>query len=97
MNLAKDTRLNNIFRQVPLFSQLKDDEISCLEQGEEMWLMQDEEFITEGKVAESFYVLLEGQVRVTKKVAENEMVVASHGSGTFLGEVPMLKVWRRLD
>ena len=36
-------------------------------------------------------MLLEGQVRVTKVVGENkETIVASHGSGTFLGEVPIL-------
>ena len=36
-------------------------------------------------------MLLEGQVRVTKKVAApKEIAVASHGPGTFLGEVPIL-------
>jgi CRP-like cAMP-binding protein len=50
-----------------------------------------EEFITEGEPGENFYVLLEGQVRVTKKVAENkEISVASHVPGTFFGEVPIL-------
>lgn len=84
-------RLNDILRQVPLFAQLNDNEITCLEQGEELWLPQGEAFITEGEAAENFYVLLEGQVRVTKKVDENkEISVASHGSGTFLGEVPIL-------
>lgn len=83
--------LLNILRQVPLFAQLKDEELRCVEQGEEMWLEPGEEFITEGKSAESFYILLKGEVRVTKKVAENkETAVAHHGAGTFLGEVPIL-------
>jgi signal transduction histidine kinase len=83
--------LNNTLRQVPLFAQLRDDELSCVQQGEELWLSSGEEFITEGQPAENFYVLLKGQVRVTKKVADNkETIIASHGSGTFLGEVPIL-------
>jgi signal transduction histidine kinase len=89
--MVETSRLNNILRQVPLFAQLKDSEITCLEQGEELWLPQGEAFITEGEAAENFYVLLEGQVRVTKEVGENKQtIVASHGSGTFLGEVPIL-------
>ena len=83
--------LNNTLRQVPLFAQLRDDELRCVQQGEELWLSSGEEFITEGQPAENFYVLLKGHVRVTKKVADNkETIIASHGSGTFLGEVPIL-------
>jgi signal transduction histidine kinase len=83
--------LNNTLRQVPLFAQLRDDELKCVQQGEELWLSSGEEFITEGQPAENFYVLLKGHVRVTKKVADDkETIIASHGSGTFLGEVPIL-------
>ena len=70
--------LNNIPRQVPLFAQLKDDELRCREQGEEIWLEPGEEFITEGQPAENFYVLLKGQVRVTKKVSKNKETSVAH-------------------
>ena len=43
--------LNNTLRQVSLFAQLKDDELRCLEQGEELWLSPGEAFITEGQPA----------------------------------------------
>jgi signal transduction histidine kinase len=83
--------LNNTLRQVPLFAQLRDDELRCVQQGEELWLSSGEEFITEGQPAENFYILIEGQVRVTKKISANkETFIASHDSGTFLGEVPIL-------
>src|SRR5216684_5282581 len=85
-----DTVLNATLRKVPLFAELKDDELRCVEQGEELWLSLGEEFITEGEPAENFYVLLEGQVRVTKKLAENKEIAIVHGPGTFLGEVPIL-------
>jgi signal transduction histidine kinase len=85
-----DTVLNATLRKVPLFAQLKDDELRCVEQGEELWLSLGTEFITEGKPAENFYVLLEGQVRVTKKMAENKEIANVHGPGAFLGELPIL-------
>jgi signal transduction histidine kinase len=88
---TENSKLNDILRQVPLFAQLSDNELMCLEQGEELWLPPGAAFIIEGEAAENFYVLLEGQVRVSKKIGENkEIRVASHGPGTFLGEVPIL-------
>ena len=54
-------------------------------------LQSGEEFITEGKPADYFYVLLSGRVQVSKKLSnKNEVNVATHGAGTFLGEVPIL-------
>ena len=47
-----DTVLNATLRKVPLFAELKDDELGCFEQGEELWLSPGEEFITEGQPAE---------------------------------------------
>ncbi len=85
-----DTALNATLRKVPLFAELKDDELRCVQQGEELWLSPGEEFITEGQPAENFYVLLQGQVRVTKKLAATKEIAISHGPGTFLGEVPIL-------
>jgi signal-transduction protein with cAMP-binding, CBS, and nucleotidyltransferase domain len=54
----ENTKLNDTLRQVPLFAQLSDSELTCLEQGEELWLPQGAAFITEGEPAENFYVLL---------------------------------------
>ena len=85
-----DTVLNATLRKVPLFAELKDDELRCVEQGEELWFSPGTEFITEGGPAENFYVLLEGQVRVTKKMAENKEIAIVHGPGDFLGELSIL-------
>jgi signal transduction histidine kinase len=78
--------------RIPLFSKLNDEEIRrCIDSSDELFLQIGEEFITEGKPADYFYVLLSGTVQVTKKVSDkNEVNVASHGAGTFLGEVPIL-------
>jgi signal transduction histidine kinase len=78
--------------RIPLFSKLNEEEIRrCIDSSDELFLQSGEEFITEGKPADYFYVLLAGTVQVTKKVSDkNEVNVASHGAGTFLGEVPIL-------
>jgi signal transduction histidine kinase len=78
--------------RIPLFSKLNEEEIRrCIDSSDELFLQSGEEFITEGKPADYFYVLLSGTVQVTKKVSDkNEVNVASHGAGTFLGEVPIL-------
>jgi signal transduction histidine kinase len=89
--MTEKTKLNDTLRKVPVFAQLSDNELVCLKQGEELWLPPGAAFINEGEAAENFYVLLEGHVRVSKKIGENkEIRVASHGPGTFLGEVPIL-------
>ncbi len=46
--------LNNTLRQVPLFAKLRDDELRCIDKGEEIWLEPRGEFITEGEPAEIF-------------------------------------------
>lgn len=78
--------------RIPLFSKLNEEEIRrCIDSSDELLLQSGQEFISEGKTADYFYVLLSGSVQVTKKLSDkNEVNVASHGAGTFLGEVPIL-------
>jgi signal transduction histidine kinase len=78
--------------RIPLFSKLNEEEIRrCIDSSDELLLQSGEEFISEGKPADYFYVLLSGSVQVTKKLSDkNEVNVASHGAGTFMGEVPIL-------
>lgn len=78
--------------RIPLFSKLNEEEIRrCIDSSDELLLQSGQEFISEGKTADYFYVLLSGSVQVTKKLSDkNEVNVASHGAGTFMGEVPIL-------
>jgi len=78
--------------QIPLFSKLNEEDIRrCIDSSEELLLRSGQEFITEGKPADYFYVLLSGRVQVSKKISDkNEVNVATHGAGTFMGEVPIL-------
>jgi CRP-like cAMP-binding protein len=44
----------------------------------------------EGDAATCFYVILEGEVRVSKTYGSQEVVMAVHTPGKFFGEVPLL-------
>jgi signal transduction histidine kinase len=78
--------------RIPLFSKLNEEEIGrCINSSDELLLQSGEEFITEGKPADYFYVLLSGRVQVTKKFSDkNEANLGTLGAGKYMGEVPIL-------
>jgi signal transduction histidine kinase len=77
-------------RQVPLFAALKEDDSACIEQTEEWRLAAGEVLLREGDPAEHFFVLLEGEISVSKKHGDQQIVVARYRPGSFFGEVPLL-------
>ena len=80
----------NLLRKVPLFANLKGEDKVCIEETEEWRLPAGEMLVEEGKRAEYFFVLLEGEMSVWKKHAEQDVVVARNRPGAFFGEVPLL-------
>jgi CRP-like cAMP-binding protein len=79
--------------RIPLFSKLNEEEIRrCTDSSsEELFLQSGEEFITEGKNADYFYVLLSGTVQVTRKVSDkNEASLGTLGVGKYMGKVLLL-------
>jgi signal transduction histidine kinase len=78
-------------RQVPLFATTPDDQLRWVtEQGTEVWLSPGEILLSEGEPADYWYVLLEGEVRIMKKMAEQEALIDTLYAGTFFAEVPIL-------
>lgn len=78
-------------RQVPLFKDLADEPLRRIcEQGDSLWVEAGEQLLSEGELANYFYVLLEGEVRVTKRVGPDDMRIATYDPGTFFAEVPIL-------
>jgi CRP-like cAMP-binding protein len=57
----------NLLHQVPLVANLKDEDKVCIEETEEWRLSAGEMLVEEGKRAEYFFVLLEGEMSVWKK------------------------------
>jgi CRP-like cAMP-binding protein len=80
----------NLLRKVPLFASLKDEDRVCIEETEEWRLPAGEMLVKAGEPAEHFFVLLEGEISVSKKHGDQEIVVARYRPGAFFGEVPLL-------
>ena len=75
-----------LLRKVPLFANLKDEDKVCIEETEERQLAAGEMLFQEGEQAKNFFVLLEGEISVSKKHG----VVARNRPGAFFGEIPLL-------
>ena len=77
-------------QKLPLFAGVSPEESGCLEQGEEIAVAAGETIAGEGDPAIYFYVILEGEIRVTKTYGNQKVVMAVHTAGKFFGEVPLL-------
>jgi signal transduction histidine kinase len=75
---------------VPLFSQLDDSRRKCLSTGTEVRFATGETVVSEGDPSNFFYVMLEGEVRVTKFFGEQEIFLATRVPEEFFGEIPIL-------
>lgn len=76
----------------PLFEHIAQEQLQCMSfvrEGVEVRLHPGELLVAEGDPAD-FYVLLDGELQVTKHVGEREMMLTIHKPGTFFGEIPML-------
>jgi signal transduction histidine kinase len=77
--------------QQELFPKLSDDELAHLaEHGRQLQLSPGEVIFKEGDPTYHFYVVLEGQVQITKQVSSKERVLTIHEPGEFTGEISML-------
>ena len=75
---------------VPLFAQLDDSQRECLSRGTEVRFARGEIILRESDSSNFFYVMLEGELRVTKFFGEQEIFLATRVPGEFFGEIPIL-------
>jgi CRP-like cAMP-binding protein len=59
-------------------------------QGSEKFVPAGEVNGREGEPVEHLYVILEGELRITKEVTGGEMVINTYTPGAFFSEVPLL-------
>jgi len=84
-------------RLTPLFGGLPDDQLDRLaDMGEIVDLAAGEALITEGDEADALYVVLEGEMDVTKRAGRSTIPVARVGPGALQGELAALEGGRRL-
>ena len=78
-------------RLAPLFAHFTDEQMCWLaENSSELHLHPGEKFVTQGDPANYFYVLLEGELCLTKNVGNREIYVHTYEAGTIFGEMSLL-------
>jgi signal transduction histidine kinase len=78
-------------RRIPLFEDLPDDALrEVAGQGLEKFVPAGEINGREGEPVEHLYVILEGDLRITKEAAGGEVVINTYTPGAFFAEVPLL-------
>lgn len=84
-------------RATPLFGGLDDAQLArVVEIGEIVDLEPGEALIREGEQADALYVVLAGELDVTKRAGQSEIPVARVGPGALQGELAALEGGRRL-
>jgi signal transduction histidine kinase len=74
---------------VPLFAQLSESQRECLSMGTEVRFARGEIVFRQGDPS-NFYVMLEGELHVTKFFGEQEIFFDTGVPGRFFGEIPIL-------
>jgi signal transduction histidine kinase len=78
-------------RRIPLFEDLPEDALlGVAGQGLEKFVPAGEVNGREGEPVEHLYVILEGELRITKEVTGGEVVINTYTPGAFFAEVPLL-------
>jgi signal transduction histidine kinase len=78
-------------QQTELFPKLSDEALSRLEpHGRKVHLNPGDIIFREGDPAYHFFVVLEGQIQVTKQVGSEEHLLVIHQPGEFTGEISMI-------
>lgn len=84
------TKLEEL-RRSSLFEGFTDEQLTeVVKLGSEVNVPQGEIYAREGEPIEALYIVLEGEMRITKKVDGRETVLNTYGPGVFFGEVPLM-------
>ncbi|KYC38465.1 ATPase [Scytonema hofmannii PCC 7110] len=81
----------NTLREVPLFAKLSNKQLQwLLDEGVEVWRQPGEVHRSEGEPANHVFILLEGQIKITQKIGNQEILLAIYDAKTLFGELPVL-------
>ena len=75
---------------IPLFSTLSADRMGCLGPGEIIQFEAGKIIANEGDPLDSFYVVLEGEMRISRNYGNQAILMGVAKPGSFIGEVPLL-------
>src|ERR1700722_12839614 len=77
-------------RSVPLFAELPDDKLSCLESGEIIEASAGTTLAVEGERSNFFHILIEGEVRITRTYDRQTILMRVSKPGNYFGEIMFL-------
>jgi signal transduction histidine kinase len=79
-------------RQVPLLADLSDEDLERLYQmAETVSIPAGQQVLREGDPGDSLFVVLDGELEVTKRHGSQEVLLASYKAGQFFGEMALLE------
>ena len=79
-------------RRLPLFAELSDEDLERLHQMAEVFFVPSgHTLIEEGAPGDALYIILNGEIEITKREGEREVVLASRGAGEFIGEMSLFQ------
>ncbi|HJW83162.1 MAG TPA: cyclic nucleotide-binding domain-containing protein, partial [Anaerolineae bacterium] len=82
----------DFLKKVPLFAALRDEDLNwLLETAETVSIQAGDVLMREGETGEALYVVLDGELKITKRSGQQEMVLAVRGSGEMIGEMGLLE------
>jgi signal transduction histidine kinase len=88
--IAKDLS-KDVLRRLPLFAGLSEDDLERLyHMAEPVFIREGHRFIQEGEPGDTLYIVLDGEVEVTKRQGGQDVVLAVRGDGEFFGEMSLL-------
>ncbi len=77
-------------RSIPLFAELDSTQLSCIEPGEIIDLPSGTVLISEGEWSPFFFVILEGEVRLSRTYDRQTVLMGVIKSGEYTGEITLL-------
>src|ERR1700693_945966 len=88
MNL--DATLVQTIRQAPLFAGLKDAQLDCIRRGEVIEVLPFMTLVHENEPAEFFFLNLEGEIRISRRYDQQDVLLGVNKPGMYMGEIPLL-------
>src|SRR5258708_6962580 len=85
-----DDNLMQTVRQTPLFAGLKDNDLDCIRWGEVIEVLPGTTLVQENAPAEFFFLNLEGEIRISRRYDNQEILLGVNKPGMYMGEIPLL-------
>ncbi|MGL5796385.1 MAG: cyclic nucleotide-binding domain-containing protein, partial [Waterburya sp.] len=80
-----------MLNQISLFQKLSSEDWAKLEKtSRRMTYSLGETIFSQGESAEYFYIVLTGEIQISRRINNREIHIANYGQDTFFGEMPIL-------